>query len=155
MGLQHPSWVNWFIVDTVKHFHLKKHCLSSLIVWKAWVRSFPNWHRREGGRWRAFWWIIWNSHWPHSEGKVITPTLDLNLMFLISKIDVYILYLQSLTYFVFDFAACTLNIGNDVEWLDVNLGPFSEEVDYTSLNELNITGVRSAFCFHYASYFDI
>ena len=43
---------------------------------------------------------------------------------------------------VFYFAACSLNIRNDAEWLDVNLGPFSKEVDYTDLKELNITGVR-------------
>lgn len=46
---------------------------------------------------------------------------------------------------VLSFAACRLNIRNDAEWLDVNLGPFSKEVDYAAFKELNITGVRHTF----------
>lgn len=42
------------------------------------------------------------------------------------------------------FAACSLNIRNDAEWLEVNLGPFSKEVDYSEFKELNITGVRES-----------
>jgi len=47
-----------------------------------------------------------------------------------------------LTHVFVYFLACRLDIQNDAEWLEVNLGPFSKEVDYSAFKELNITGVR-------------
>ena len=40
------------------------------------------------------------------------------------------------------FVACRLDIQTDAQWLEVNLGPFAKEVEYSALKELNITGVR-------------
>ncbi|XP_048126475.1 uncharacterized protein LOC125312047 [Alosa alosa] len=40
----------------------------------------------------------------------------------------------------FSEIACRLDIQNDAQWLEVNLGPFAKEVDYSALKELNITG---------------
>lgn len=45
----------------------------------------------------------------------------------------------------FFLTACRLDIQNDGEWLEANLGPFAKEVDYSALKELNITGVRDHF----------
>jgi len=40
---------------------------------------------------------------------------------------------------------CRKDIGNDAEWLDINLGPFSTVANYTDLKELNISGVKHLF----------
>ncbi|XP_028827824.1 uncharacterized protein LOC114785602 [Denticeps clupeoides] len=38
--------------------------------------------------------------------------------------------------------ACWQTAGNDSVWLRLNLGPFTEHVDYSDLSDLNITGVN-------------
>ncbi|XP_076142601.1 uncharacterized protein LOC143124782 [Alosa pseudoharengus] len=43
----------------------------------------------------------------------------------------------------FSEIACRLDIQNDAQWLEVNLGPFAKEVDYSALKELNITGLAT------------
>ncbi|XP_041922156.1 uncharacterized protein LOC121685615 [Alosa sapidissima] len=43
----------------------------------------------------------------------------------------------------FSEIACRLDIRNDAQWLEVNLGPFAKEVDYSALKELNITGLAT------------
>ncbi len=47
---------------------------------------------------------------------------------------------------------CRKDIGNDAEWLDINLGPFSTVANYTDLKELNISGVNHQFLLCFSSH---
>lgn len=45
------------------------------------------------------------------------------------------------------WTACSQDIQNDADWLEINLGPFANDAEYSDLKDLNITGVTWLLCY--------